>query len=180
MVTSGIGGRIHSSADAETGPELPGGGRAAVAELETQPPMAGPAPTVSASVGVDPSASPAAGTGLWVDRSAATGRVPTNSRATASAAGRRQPSRRLPALGLSRASSGDRKRASAKRRAQAITRLARIAVLVQNSRVVGPISRTARTATIMPNATRATGPSGTVLGSGTMKRPKTRSSGEIG
>src|SRR6202521_4188492 len=86
-VTVGIGGKIHSCADAEAGPEFPGGGRAAPAELETALPMAGPAPTVSASVGVAPSASPAAGSGLRVDRSAATGRVPTNSKARASAAG---------------------------------------------------------------------------------------------
>src|SRR5437868_15375327 len=131
MVTLGIGGRIHSCADAEAGPEPLGGGRAAAAELETQPPMAGPAPIVATRVGVDPSASPAAGSGLWVDRSAATGRVPTNSSATARAAGRRQPRRRRPALCRSRVSSGDRNRTSAKRRAQATTRLARIAVLVQ-------------------------------------------------
>src|SRR2546430_9728084 len=110
MVTSGIDGRIHTCADAEAGPEVLGGGRAAAAELETQPPMAGPAPTLSARVGVDPSASPAAGSGLWVDRSAATGRVPTNSSATARAAGRRQPSRSRPALCHSRTSSGDTNR----------------------------------------------------------------------
>src|ERR1700682_6725762 len=134
MVTVGIVGRIHSCADAEAGPEFGGGGRAVPAAVDTQPATAGPAPTVSFSVGVVPSASPAAGSGLWVDRSAATGRVPTNSSATASAAGRRQPRRRRPALGLSRASSGDRKRTSAKRIAQAMTRLARIAVLVDRER----------------------------------------------
>src|SRR5436305_12171271 len=98
MVTSGIGGRIHSRADAEAGPEPLGGASAAAAELETQPPIAGPAPMVSARVGLDPSASPAAGSAVCADRSAATGRVPTKSRATASAAGKRQLRPLLPAL----------------------------------------------------------------------------------
>src|ERR1700686_5812122 len=64
MLTAGIGGRIHTRAEPETDPELLGGGRAADAELETQPAIAGPAPTDSATVGVEPSASPAAGSGL--------------------------------------------------------------------------------------------------------------------
>src|SRR2546429_666331 len=119
MVTLGIGGRIHSWADAEAGPEPLGGGSAAAAELETQPPMAGPAPMVATRAGVDPSASPAAGSGLWVDRSAATGRVPTRTRATASAAGRRQLRRRVPALRLTRGSSGEATGARAKGRAPA-------------------------------------------------------------
>src|ERR1700730_11413068 len=178
-LTVGIVGRIHTGAEAEAGPELLGGGGAAPAELETQPPMAGPAPTASASVGVDPSASPAAGSGLCVERSAATGRVPTNIRATASATGSRQLRRRLPALSLLRFSSGAKERASAKRRAQAITRLPRIAVFVQNSSVVGASSSTDRMATTMPNAILATGPSGTVCGSGIIKSPKTRSSGDV-
>src|SRR6202162_5759298 len=168
-VTVGIVGRISSCADAEAGPEFRGGGRAAPAAVDTQLAVPGPAQTVRGRVGVDPSASPAAGTGLWLERSAATGMVPTKSRATASTAGRRQLRRRLPARCRSRASSGDRNRASAERRAQAITRLARIAVLVQNSRVVGPINRTARMATTRPNATRDTAPSGTGLGAGIMK-----------
>src|ERR1700719_1172445 len=134
-VTAGIVGRMYSWADAEAGPEFRGGGRAAPAAVDTQLAMSGPAPTVGGRVGVDPSASPAAGTGLWVERAAATGMVPTKSRPTASAAGRRQLRRRLPARCLSRASSGDRNCASAKRRAHAITRLARIVVLVQNSSV---------------------------------------------
>src|ERR1700682_2772191 len=50
-VTVGIVGRIHSCADAGAGPEFPGGGRAAPAELETQLPMAGPAPTECAGGG---------------------------------------------------------------------------------------------------------------------------------
>src|ERR1700682_65274 len=160
-VTVGIVGRRYSCADAEAGPEFRDGGRAAPAAVDTQLAMSGPAPTARGRVGVDPSASPAAGTGLWVERSAATGMVPTNSRPTVSAAGRRQLRRRRPARCRSRASSGDRNRARAKRRAHAITRLARIAVLVQNSSVVGPINRTARMATTRPNATRAPAPAGT-------------------
>src|SRR5437667_12710285 len=74
-VTVGMDGRIHTGADAAAGPELVGGGSAAPAELTTQPPMAGPAPTASARVGGDPDARPAAGAGLWVDRSATTGPV---------------------------------------------------------------------------------------------------------
>src|SRR5438132_714078 len=178
-VTVGMDGRIHTGADAAAGPELVGGGSAAPAELTTQPPMAGPAPTASARVGVDPSARPAAGSGLWVDRSAATGTVPANTRATASAAGRRQWRRPLPALRRPRASSGTIDQASTKRKAQAITRLARIDVFVQNSSVVGPRSSTDRMATTMPNAIRATGPSGTVRGSGIMNNTNTRTSGEV-
>src|SRR2546430_17509361 len=97
MVTSGIDGRIHTCADAEAGPEVLGGGRAAAAELETQPPMAGPAPTLSASVGVDPSASPAAGSWLWGDRSAGTGKGATNNRPTARATAQRHAPARRPA-----------------------------------------------------------------------------------
>src|SRR6202165_6385641 len=74
MVTLGIVGRIHSCADAEAGPEFGGGGRAVPAAVDTQPATSGPAPTVSFSVGVVPSASPAAGSGLWGDRSAGAGR----------------------------------------------------------------------------------------------------------
>src|SRR5437879_11898710 len=132
MVTPVIDGRIHTCADAEAGPEVLGGGRAAAAEFETQPPMAGPAPTLSASVGVDPSARPAAGSGLWVDRSAATGTVPANTRAMASAAGRRQWRRPLPALRRPRASSRTIDQARTKPNPPAISRQARIDVLSQH------------------------------------------------
>ena len=77
------------------------------------------------------------------------------------------------------ATNGARKATSAKRRAQAMTRLPRIAVLVQNSSVVGPISSTASMATMTPKTTLATWPSGTVLGSGIMNRAKIRTSGEV-
>src|SRR5207244_7466640 len=50
-VPVGIGGRIHSGADAETGPEFFGGGRAAAAAPETQLPTAGPVPTLSRGAG---------------------------------------------------------------------------------------------------------------------------------
>src|SRR6202140_2184698 len=68
---------------------------------------------------------------------------------------------------------------SANRSEQAMTRLARIAVLVQNSSVVGPSRRTANSATITPKTMRATLPSGTVLGSGIMNRAKIRISGDV-
>ncbi len=90
MFTMGIAGRIQSCAEAGAGPEFGGGGSAAAAELDTQRARSGPAPTLSPRVGVDPSASPAAGSGLCVERSAATGRTPVNTRATASATGRRK------------------------------------------------------------------------------------------
>src|SRR5450759_1964586 len=91
MLTVGIGGRIHTRVDAEDGPKFPTGGRAAPAVLETQPAIAGPVPTVSVTVGVEPSARPAAGCGLWVDRPAATGMHPTKNMATAKPPGKRQP-----------------------------------------------------------------------------------------
>src|ERR1700720_4857689 len=102
--------------------------------------------------------------------SADTGTAPANTAAAANAAGTRQ-SFRAPSADKGRysaASNGATKRASANRPAHAMTRLARMAVLVQYSRAVGPSSSTARTATTTPKTTRATGPSGTGLGSGIM------------
>src|SRR3979490_2472258 len=86
-LTVGIRGSIHTRDDAATGTEFPTGGKAAPALVETQLAIAGPpVPTVSWTVGKEPSASPAAGAGLWVDRSAATGRAPAHTRAGARAA----------------------------------------------------------------------------------------------
>ena len=53
------------------------------------------------------------------------------------------------------ATNGARNATSANRIAQAITRLARIAVFVQNSKEVGPSSSTASMATMTPNTTLA-------------------------
>src|SRR6266849_6638137 len=132
--------------------------------------------------------------------SADTGTAPANTAATASAAGTRQ-SLRAPSADSGRysaASNGATKRASANRPAHAMTRLARMAVLVQYSRAVGPSSSTARRATTTPKTNLATGPSGTVwratttpktnlatgpsgtvLGSGIMNKAKIRISGDV-
>ena len=63
--------------------------------------------------------------------------------------------------------------------AQATTRLARSAVLVQNSVPVGPSSSAERKPTASPKRTRLTGDTGTVLGSESMKKAKTSTSGEV-
>src|SRR5260370_26683933 len=113
--------------------------------------------------------------------SADTGTAPANKAATPRAADTRQtllaPS--ADSGRYSAASNGARKRASANRPAQAMTRLARMAVLVQYSRAVGPSSSTARIATTTPKTTLATAPSGTVLGSGIMNRAKLTSPGDV-
>src|SRR6266851_1704078 len=120
----------------------------------------------------------AAGAGLWVERAADTGRETVNTAVTARMVATLHP--RRPNEGAGRpVSNGARKRTSAKRIAQAMTRLARIAVLVQNSSAVGPSSSTASTATMTPKTTLATGPSGTVLGSGTMNSAKINISGDV-
>ena len=62
---------------------------------------------------------------------------------------------------------------------QATTRLARSAVLVQNSVAVGPRSRADKKPTVSPKRTLLSGETGTVLGSESMKKAKTRTSGEV-
>src|SRR5260370_41726065 len=92
--------------------------------------------------------------------SADTGTAPANRAAAASAAGTRQ-SRRAPSADNGRysaASNGATKRASANRPAQAMTRLARMAVLGQYSSAVGPSSSTARRATTTPQTSLPPGP----------------------
>src|SRR6267378_2719968 len=179
MITDGIGGRIQTRAEAEPGPELPAGGRAELALSENHPAMAGPSLTVRVTVGVEPSASPGAACGPCVARSADTGMAPRPTTAMAIAAGtcQRKPLN-MNGKAPSSDSNGARKRTSANRSAHAMTRLARIAVLVQNSSVVGPRSTTASNATQIPKTTLASCPSGTVLGSGTMNRAKMRISGD--
>ena len=54
-----------------------------------------------------------------------------------------------------------------------------MAVFVQNSSVVGPNRTTERNATRTPKTRRPAWPSGTVLGSGTMKNAKINTSGEV-
>src|ERR1700752_5076564 len=73
---AGIGGSIQTRAEPETGAELPAGGRELPAALVTHTRVAGPLPTVNVMVGVEPSASPATGAGLWVDSAAETGSTP--------------------------------------------------------------------------------------------------------
>src|SRR6266851_7698601 len=177
----GIAGSIHTRADAETGPASPPGGRAASALLDAQPASPGPEPTLSVMIGVEPSGSSAAASGICVEISADTGTAPANTAATARAAGTRH-NLRAPSADSGRysaASNGATNRANANRPAHAMTRLARMAVLVQYSRAVGPSSSTARMATTTPKTTLATGPSGTVLGSGIMNKAKIRISGEV-
>src|SRR5258708_34728236 len=98
--------------------------------------------------------------------------------AKAMIAGTRRPGMKKPNSVLASLSEA-RKAVRANRSAQARTRLARIAVFVQNSSVVGARSRTANRATITPKTIRATLPSGTVLGAGMMQRAKIRISGEV-
>src|SRR5258708_6529966 len=68
--TEGTGGRTHTRADAVAGAEPPAGGRAAAAEPAIQAAGPGPDPTRSVTLGVEPSASSAAGSGECVERSA--------------------------------------------------------------------------------------------------------------
>src|ERR1700687_4912313 len=91
MVTAGMGGRIQTWAVAATGARSPEVGKAVPAVLDTQPPMAGPLPTVSVTAGGEPPASPEAGCGPCVDRSAATGTQPTKNMAATKPTGSRQP-----------------------------------------------------------------------------------------
>ena len=180
MLTLGIEGSTHTRAVPDMGTAFPNSeGSELAAEVAIHPAGSGPAPTMSTTAGNDPSDSSAAGTGLCVDRSDASGTQPTQTRVAAAIAGVRQPRRRSAASGLPPCSSGSSSRASANRPAHAMTRLARIAVLVQNSRVVGPSSRTESRATTTPNTSRAAWPSGTVRGSGTMNRAKINTSGEV-
>src|SRR3989442_139021 len=134
----GIAGRDHARADAEVGPTLFGGGRAAAALPDTQPATSGPVPTVTVSVGSVPSASAAAGSGVWVETSAATGSAPSITKLTARAGTIRLPMRRIGLAGHTCWSSGATNCTRAKRSAQAATRLPRMAVLVQYSSEVGP------------------------------------------
>ena len=95
------------------------------------------------------------------DDERAVGLAPAHERLDADDPGRLQPDLRLEdRLDLT----------GAKRMAQAMTRLERIAVLVQNSSVVGPRSNVASSATRTPKTALPTWPSGTVLGSGIMKK----------
>src|SRR5207253_8498177 len=61
MLTAGIGGSTQTLAEAETGPELLGGGRGAPALPESQVATAGPEPSVSARFGVETWGSAGAG-----------------------------------------------------------------------------------------------------------------------
>src|SRR5260370_1323035 len=182
IATCGTAGSTHTRAQAgpATRRASGGGGRASRAEPRTQLPRAGPTPTISVMVGVVPSESPATGWGLWVERSEDTGTQATSRDETAMAAGTRQPGIKNEDAPYIESRREARKATRAKRSAQANTRLARIAVLVQNSSVVGPRSNTANRATITPKTIRAPRPSGTVLGSGIMKRAKIRTSGDVG
>src|SRR5437763_4644011 len=141
MPTFGIGGRMYTRALAVAGCEPTEGGSAAAAAPAIQLPSPGPDPTTSDTLAVEPSDSSAAGSGPWVERSAATGSryVPKRAAATTATA---PPTRRRAGTGSPPGSVEASSRARAKRPAQAITRLARMAVLVQNSRLVGPSSST--------------------------------------
>jgi len=134
---------------------------------------------MSEIVGSVPSESSAAGWGSWVAASDATGRAATRTSPTRTVAGALQLMRRSPVSTPAPASSGATSRTSANRAPHAITRLARIAVFVQNSSTVGPMSSAESSATKTPNTNRATCPSGTVRGSGIMNRAKIITSGEV-
>src|SRR5207244_11827792 len=71
--TNGIGGRIHTRAEAETGVALPDGGSADPATSTAHDPRPGREPTVSVNFGVDPSGSSGAASTLCRESSAATG-----------------------------------------------------------------------------------------------------------
>src|SRR5438270_1154706 len=178
MLTLGIGGSTQIRADTATGSGGPAGGSAAPAALVIQAARLGPELTLRTTVGEEPSGSSGAGWGLWVERLAATGRLSVKRRTRAMVATTGQNVRRRLTAGApgSRCANA---RVRAKRRAHAMTRLPRIAVLVQNSSVVGPSNTTASNATTTPNTILATGPSGTVLGSGIMNSAKISTSGEV-
>src|SRR4029077_16963850 len=130
-LTFGMGGSSHTRADAEAGAVSPGAGSTLLALPDTHSAIGGPLPTTRATFGVEPSGSSAKGWGLRGDRAAATGSAARRPRAPREATGTRQwnpPNihRRPPP----RASIGARKATNANRNAQAMTRLARIAVLV--------------------------------------------------
>src|SRR5256885_6708714 len=90
------------------------------------------------------------------------GTQPTQIAATKNAAGARQLIWRIALVNRNPSSNGAIKRARPNRPAHAMTRLARIAVLVQNSRVVGPRRSTDSRATITPKTNLDAWPSGTV------------------
>src|SRR5258708_13208909 len=167
IATCGTAGRTHTGAGAERARRwgAGGGGRASPAEPVTQLPRPGPTPTISVMVGVVPSESPATGWGLWVERSEDTGTQATSRDETAMAAGTRQPGIKNEDAPYIESRREARKATRAKRSAQANTRLARIAVLVQTSSVTGPRSNTPNMPPITPKTIRAPRPSGTVLGS---------------
>src|SRR5581483_6450473 len=178
--TFGIGGSTHTRADAPNGEGLaPGPGRASAALVAIQCASAGPDPTVSDSVGSVPSDSSAAGCGLCVAASEAMGSAATRTSVASATAGARQPIPRSPVQNPAPASRGATSRINANRPAQAMTRLARMAVLVQNSSTVGPMSSADSSATPTPNTKRPTGPSGTVRGSGIMNRAKIITAGDV-
>src|SRR5579864_4580824 len=112
---AGNAGSIQTRADADTGTELPAGGRASPAVLATQTATPGPLPTISGTVGVVPSASPATGAGLWVERSADTGRIPAHKTATVTATGTRHVGRPRTGSTTAPGSKGATNRASANR-----------------------------------------------------------------
>src|SRR5205807_5064358 len=148
--TDGIGGRIHTRPEAETGVALPDGGSADPATLTAHDPRPGPEPTVRVNFGVDPSGSSGAGSTLCSESSADTGSAVIRRSARPRVAGAAHPIRRIARRGPPASSSGASSWASANLPAQANTRLPRIAVLVQNSRVVGPIKTTESNATRTP------------------------------
>src|SRR2546425_2117357 len=169
-------GRIHTREEPDCGPAPPVVGSATAPTVKAHTPGSVPAPTVRVTVGSVPSASSAAGVGLWVAMSEEIGTQPTQIAVTKKAAGARQLIWRIALVKLNPSSNGAISRARPKRPAHAMTRLARIAVLVQNSRVVGPRSRTDSRATITPKTNLDAWPSGTVRGSGTMNKAKIRTS----
>ncbi len=61
---AGIDGRIQTRADAEAGPASRGGGSAAPALVDAQPASPGPEPTLRVMIGVEPSGSSAAASGM--------------------------------------------------------------------------------------------------------------------
>ena len=155
-VTRGIEGSTHTLAEAAVEGVPGAGGRAAAADATVQDATSVLlAPIVSDSTGREPSGSSGAGTVLCSESSADSGSAVSSRRESPSAAGARTPSRRSASSHGPPSSSGATSRAIHQRPAHVKTRLARIAVLVQNSSTVGPMSTTDRKAVRTPKTTRA-------------------------
>src|SRR5438105_14057109 len=91
--TDGIGGRIHTPPEAETGVALPDGASADPATSTAHDARPGPEPTVRVNSGVDPSGSSGAGSPLCSESAADTASAAITRSATPRVAGAAHPLR---------------------------------------------------------------------------------------